>query len=99
MRRKRIPDNKRFSIIHDMESCYFCGGRPVDIHECFHGTANRRKSIENGLCIALCRMHHDAAHHDRAFDKVVKMIGKRAFLENHTEEEFIKIFGRSYEGD
>lgn len=97
MKRKRIPDSKRFSIIHDMSECYFCGGRPVEIHECFHGTANRQKSIQNGLCMGLCHTHHRAVHSDRRFDHAVQMIAKRAFLENHTEEEFMAIFGRSYE--
>ena len=97
MKSARIPDSKRFSIIHDMQECYFCGGRPVEIHECFHGTANRQKSIKNGLCIGLCRMHHRAVHNDHSFDLVVKRLGKEAFLRNHTEEEFIAIFGRAYE--
>jgi hypothetical protein len=42
-------------------------------------------------------MHHRAAHNDHSFDLVVKRLGKEAFLKDHTEEEFIRIFGRAYE--
>jgi hypothetical protein len=42
-------------------------------------------------------MHHRAAHSDHCFDQVIKRLGKEAFLREHTEEEFMAIFGRSYE--
>lgn len=69
----------------------------MDIHEIFHGTANRQKSIQTGLCVGLCRFHHDAVHRNKDMDLRLKQIGKKAFLRNHSEEEFIAIFGRAYE--
>lgn len=93
-----MRDSERFSIIHDMNSCLYCGSPDIQIHECFPGTANRQKSIQNGLCVALCDVHHYWAHHSKEKAMELKRIGKRAFLDHgHTEEEFFEIFGRNYE--
>ena len=98
-KRRRMRDNERFSIIHDLSECYFCGAPATDKHEIFEGTANRQKSIQNGLVVGLCRNHHNAVHSSKSLALTLKRAGKIAFLKNHTEEEFLKIFGRTYETD
>lgn len=36
---------KRFSILNNLDKCYFCGKKAECIHEVFYGTANRKISI------------------------------------------------------
>lgn len=49
---------KRYSILNNLDRCFFCG-RPAEcIHEVYFGTANRQISIENGFCAGLCHREH-----------------------------------------
>ena len=98
-RPKKISDSKRFSIIQpELTECYFCRGKPIEKHEIFYGTANRQKSKDHGLVVALCHYHHEMVHkHPRkGYDAVLKIDGQTAFEKDHSREEFMEIFGRTY---
>lgn len=84
------------SIIQTERECYFCGRHDVELHHCIHGTSNRKNADKYGLTIWVCREHHDLIHHNRAFDLATIQMAQAKFQETHTEEEFRKIFGKSW---
>lgn len=95
----------RYSIIHDLNAhtCLICGRRgETHIHEVFYGTANRKKSIEYGLCVRLCPNHHnasnDAVHFNKALDSKLKQDVQKIAMAHYgwTIEEFIEKFGKNY---
>lgn len=71
-------------------------------HEVFFGTANRQKSIRDGLVIFLTPELHNMSdkgiHFNRSFDIVAKRAGERAWLDYYgkTIDEFIKEYGKNY---
>ena len=50
---------KRYSILNNMDRCYFCNKPRQAIHEVYYGSANRKISIKNGFCVGLCHEHHN----------------------------------------
>lgn len=91
---------KRYSILNNLDRCYFCD-RPAEcIHEVYFGTANRRISIENGFCVGLCHQEHNlssrSVHRDRAMDLELKRTYQKEFERTHRRDEFIKLIGKSY---
>ena len=91
---------KRFSILNNLERCYFCGKPAQCIHEVYYGTANRRISIQNGFCVGLCHGEHNlytkSVHNDRKMDLELKQLYQKEYEKNHTRDEFIKLIGKSY---
>lgn len=71
-------------------------------HEVFFGTANRKKSIEDGLVVYLTPENHnmsdEGVHFNKAFDLELKRAGERIWLDYYgkTEEDFIQRYGRNY---
>lgn len=96
---------KRYSILQkDITKCYICGRNgKLHIHEVFYGTANRKKSIEDGCCIWICPEHHNMSnngiHFNKKIDNEIKIIMRNKWCEyyNKTLEEFIGRYGKSYE--
>ena len=93
----------RFSIIQKQKECIVCGTRlNIHTHEVFYGTANRKKSIEDGCCVYLCGKHHnqsnEGVHFDKQLDYKLKREMEVAWLMYYdkTINEFIKRYGRSY---
>ena len=74
-------------------------------HHVFGGTANRKLSEKYGLKVKLCYPHHnmpngpEAVHFNKRIRQILQEEGRKAFLRNHTEEEFREIFGRSFAGE
>lgn len=91
---------KRYSILNNLDKCFFCGKPRECIHEVYYGTANRKISIQNGFCVGLCNYHHNmsinSVHRDRYLDLIVKKIYQHEYEKTHTREEFIKLIGKSY---
>ena len=89
-----LPPNARYSTIRTSVYCHR--------HEVFFGTANRQKSIKDGLVVFLTpemhNMSNNGVHFNRAFDLYLKQIGQKAWMEhyNKTIEDFIKEYGRNY---
>lgn len=88
------------SIIQKEKRCFKCGTPYVEDHHIFFGTANRKLSEKFGLKLWLCPKHHrtgpEAPHTNREIDLEYKELGQMVFEEEHTREEFIKIFGKSF---
>lgn len=93
---------KRYSILQgEMTKCYLCGTiYNLHIHEVFFGTANRKKSIQYGCCVALCGKHHnlsnEGVHFNKKLDTALKQEMQIKFEEVYPELNFLKIFGRNY---
>ena len=71
-------------------------------HEVFFGTANRQKSIRDGLVIFLTpemhNMSNEGIHFNRNFDIAAKRSGERAWLDYYgkTIDDFIHEYGKNY---
>lgn len=89
-----IPNGLNYSNIR---TDYYCHR-----HEIFFGTANRRKSINDGLVVFLSPMMHNASNHgvhfNRKFDLYLKRIGQQAWMEYYgkTIDDFIREYGKNY---
>ena len=94
---------KRFSIIQpELDRCWFCGKTGVlHKHEVFFGTANRKKSIQYGMVVALCPEHHNMSsqgvHHNHRRDMELKRYAQHVFEEKYGHEKFMAVFGKDYE--
>lgn len=71
-------------------------------HEVFFGTANRQKSIRDGLVVFLTPEMHNMSnrgvHFNRALDIHLKQIGQKAWMDYYgkTIDDFIREYGRNY---
>jgi len=94
-------ERERYSILtNDLNKCYICGAKEnIHIHEIYFGK-NRQNSMKYGCCVPLCFYHHNgskhAVHYDKYLDDLLKEECQRKFEKEHSREEFISIFGRSY---
>ena len=101
----------RYSIIvPNFKHCYVCGtDKDIHIHEVFFGTANRKKSIEDGLCVPLCGAHHNLSnmgvHFNKQLDEKLKKQAEKIWIKTYCVPElsarekievFIKRYGRNY---
>ena len=91
----------RYSILNNLDKCYFCGVPKQHTHEVYFGR-NRQRSIANGFCVGLChrchRLLHDGASYpiDETMDLHLKRLYQREFEKIHTRDEFRKIIDMSY---
>lgn len=96
------------SILQEKDGrCYLCMAMNDDYrihpvvhdHHIFNGP-NRAISEELGLKVWLCPEHHvigkAAVHNNSENMKLLKRKGQLEYEKDHTREEFIKRFGRSY---
>ena len=89
-------EKSRYSIVtDDMENCILCKKPNIDINEIYPGR-NRQNSMKYGLCIPLCRYHHDLYHNDRKMQLYFMKIGQNKFEENYPQLNFINIFHKNY---
>ena len=91
------------SVIAPLTSrCYICGSKKlVATHEIFYGTANRKKSIEDGMVVNLCGEHHNLSskgvHFDKELDLKLKQKAQKSWEERYgSREDFVKRYGKSY---
>lgn len=73
--------------------CEVCGNysKHLDPHEIFGGS-NRKRSIEHKFVKLLCRRCHD----NEDIKKQLRIDAQKEYMKTHTEEEFIKLIGKSY---
>ena len=87
-------------IQKDKEYCYICGKAlygVVDPHHIFEGTANRRKSDEDGFVVYVHRCCHTWLHNHPLSMITYKKRAQRIFEEElGSREDFIKRYGKSY---
>ena len=90
----------RYSILNNLDKCFFCGKPREAIHEVYFGTANRKISIKNGFCVGLCHAHHNMSnqgvHFNKDNDLELKRTYQKEYEKTHSREDFIKLIGRSY---
>ena len=74
----------------------------LDKHHVIYGTANRRLSDQTGLWVYLCKRHHNldnspvAVHFNRAVREELCRDAQRAYLRDHSFEDWMEKFGRNY---
>jgi hypothetical protein len=76
-----------------------CGRGYAHLHEIFYGTGKRQLSIKYKMQTRLCYEHHegpDGPHQSREFDLQLKREAQAKFEQEHSREEFRKLFGKSY---
>lgn len=108
-----IKDSDRYSILcTDLTRCWLCGSTDrVALHEVFFGTANRKKSKEDGLVLPCCFLHHNGSsagvHYDKKFRELTERVGQKGWeakykqehpqaTEDEVREAFIDRYGRNY---
>ena len=106
-KRQKIKDEDRYSIIvPNFKTCMICGSTSrICIHEVLYGTANRQKSIEDGLCVPLCFEHHQGntgVHNNKVLDLKLKQQAEKIWIMTYCDseengiEKFIKRYGKNY---
>ena len=73
--------------------CEFCGNysRHLDPHEVYGGS-NRKRSIQHKFVKLICRKCHD----NENVIKQLRIDTQKEYMKTHTEEEFMKLIGKSY---
>ena len=73
--------------------CQYCNiyCLKLDAHEVYGGS-NRRRSIENGFVILLCRK----CHSDENIISQLRKTYQKEYEKTHTRADFIKLIGKSY---
>ena len=94
--------NEKSIIAPLLPRCYICGsGSKVATHEVFYGTANRKKSIEDGMLVNLCGKHHnlssEGVHFNKELDMRLKQKAQSVWENTYGDrKEFIKRYGKYY---
>ena len=77
-------------------NCHICGiSQGIQMHHMLHGSM-RANADKYGLVVPLCYQCHMLLHDTGFFDKELQREAQRIFERDHTREEFIKTFGKSY---
>lgn len=89
------------SIITDnLEQCYICKRKPVEIHHIVFGVANRDLSDKFGLIVPLCREHHqdgaEAVHRNKNANLYFKRLAKKQFEKHFPQYNFTEVFGKDW---
>lgn len=92
----KIEKNRYSILTDDLEHCFTCELErkktiKADLHEVFSGR-NRRKSMEYGLVVPLCRECHEKATNDINFYKKLQEIAKEEFIYRYGKEKFLEEF-------
>lgn len=88
------------SILQDEKECFICKTTyNLEEHHIFRAPY-RNASERYGLKVWLCQPHHtgnQGVHNGNVIvDKYLKQLAQKKFEEEHSREEFIQKFGRSY---
>lgn len=100
-KKQKALENSRYSILQEnLSKCFFCNNKATDWHELLKGR-NRKKAIQWGLCLKLCRKCHEKTENDVEFYKEGRVLAQKSWIDYYDKnlEEFIKEFGKSYKKD
>lgn len=87
------------SIVQNLkdERCFLCGRTGgLELHHIMHGTANRRLATRYGLTCWLCGTCHKTAHCDILVNRNLQRVAQRAFEQEYSRTEWMKVFGKNY---
>lgn len=91
------------SIIQTRDECWECHTTiGLHRHEVFYGTANRCKSLQDGLTVKLCGYHHnlsqEGVHFNKELDLKLKRLGQIVWEEYYKKstDDFINRYGKNY---
>lgn len=96
------------SLLQTRKCCYVCGGTEgLHCHHIFFGTANRKKSDEDGMVVYLCGPHHNLSsagvHFNPRLDDKIKQEAEKIWISTYTNKsieegipDFIKRYGKNY---
>lgn len=88
----RTLEKHRWSLLtDDLTTCVECGRPKDDLHEVYEG-AYRRKSMQYGCVIPLCRQCHTRIHTEKELKLKYKRMFEKLFKEYYPEEEFHAVF-------
>lgn len=81
-------------LTEDMERCFVCKARPVELHHILHG-ARRRHADDNGFVVPLCAFHHRGTYgvhgkHGHTLDRALKCRLQKALFERYGEEDTVR---------
>lgn len=88
------------SIMQTEKESIFSGRTDsLELHHVFGG-ANRKLSEKYGLTVWLAHDEHNeppfGVHHCQTTNRSLQRAGQQAFMREHPELDFVKIFGRNY---
>ena len=76
--------------------CLLCDRPAEHTHHLIFGTAGRKLADEDGLTAPLCHECHAFIHTNSKGARMSKIIGQMAYEKDHTRQEFMKRYGRSF---
>ena len=90
-------EKERFSIPYDdLTKCCVCGSSTnIELNEVFEGSY-RQLSIDYGMVMPLCHLHHKQFHNDRLLALYYKALFQKEFEKTNSHDLFIKIFKKNY---
>lgn len=99
-----MKGSHNFSILQGKgKRCYLSDaeGVPLERHHIYYGVGKRKISDKHGFWVWLTPERHRGTYgvHGReghSVDLLLKQDCQRAFEQEHSREEFMKIIGRSY---
>lgn len=96
-KKQKKLETKRFSIITDnLKICYICCKKQKDdLHEVFGGS-NRKKSMQWGLVIPICRECHDEWDINEKLREQIQIEAQEIFEKEHSHELFMTEFKMNY---
>lgn len=96
-KKQRKLESKRFSMLTDnLDVCYICDrNRKDDLHEIFPG-CNRKKSMQWGMVIPICRICHGIWEFDEELRAKIQKQAQEIFEEKYGHELFMAEFKRNY---
>ena len=92
LKKHRAKNNPKPTI---KDRCVLCDKPYAQLHEIYFGK-NRQVSIEYGLQVRVCDVHHRLIHKDTMMDACFKRDCQKEFEKTHTREEFMRLIGRNY---
>lgn len=98
---ERLDSNGYAESVWDTENeegrCFYCFRRTETArHEVYFGTADRKTSKATGCWVYVCPECHNKIHGNGKADKALKNFTEKVFIQRHSYDEFITLFGRDY---
>ncbi len=95
-KKQRKMEEQRYSIIAtNLDKCFLCDEKRLDIHEAIGG-CNRRKSMEWGLTIPLCRKCHRELEDNQKVKRKIQQLAQKVFETKYSHNLFMQEFKRNY---